>query len=115
MVDDGYLVNANTKDLFSKRIADVWGRGVLAFEYILPKQEVTKDKQAFKLELNQRITRYCQDNDLMRKQRSKPSPLFVVTDLFDLDDEVHFDVAYLNNQTTVEYVDDLHRLAKHND
>lgn len=87
--------------------ADVWGRGVMTFEYRVPLKSEHPDFKKIRLELNQRLNQYSKDHKL----DSRGPQTFVITDLWQMDEDILFDVAYLANQITVEYVDDLNRLT----
>ncbi|WP_390408396.1 hypothetical protein [Lacticaseibacillus jixiensis] len=85
--------------LKSLPVADVWGHGIMAFEYVLPAAPITKD--AFAAALKQQTPQV--------KAAALP-PTLVITDWWTRDDQVHVDIAYVVNAATREYVDDLRRV-----
>ncbi len=96
------------EELQSQTIADIWGRGVMAFEYHIPIDRVQLPIPEFRKSLGDELQRYANQNGLKAQGQNKQT--FVVTDVWQLDDRLHFDIAYLVNLTTAEYIDDLRRL-----
>lgn len=101
------------RQLFSQLVADVWGKGVLAFEYHFDYRSLQKAGQ----ELNQdavkeQLATYAKEQQLKPVDSTKP--VFVVTDWWTYEGVLHIDVAYLLNEATVEYVADLKKLSHHN-
>lgn len=93
------------KKVGSQLVADVWGKGVLAFEYHFPQEDVgplTRDQ------LNKALNDYAQEHQLATAEGSKAT--FVVTDWWQYEKVQHIDVAYLLNEATKEYVADLKRI-----
>lgn len=97
--------------LSSQLVADVWGKGVLAFEYHFDSKQA--NQQFNRDELNQALTSYADQHDLTAVRSGKP--VFVVTDWWQYEGILHIDVAYLLNESTVEYVSDLKRLDHHHE
>ncbi|WP_243674192.1 hypothetical protein [Lentilactobacillus kisonensis] len=110
MVTSGDLTSFGNDDLRSEQIAEIWGRGVMAFEYHLPINKVTSTIPEFKEALSKALVTYGNEHHMHVHVEKTDRPVFMVTDMWQLDDRLHFDVAYLVNLTTVEYVDDLKRL-----
>ncbi|WP_295746130.1 hypothetical protein [uncultured Limosilactobacillus sp.] len=105
------LVNRQLS-LRSETVADVWGRGVMAFEYVLEGQVLSdaRAKQLSAVELNSLLAEYA-------KRQQTPhidgaTETFRVTDWWEYEHRLHIDVAYLMNEATREYVDDLKKVAK---
>lgn len=93
----------------SETVADVWGRGVMAFEYILPVQDVVNDDLPLIKELlNRELTKYGYYSDVDRVAKAKTP--FLVTDAWLYEQTLHLDIAYLMNDATYEYVHDLKKL-----
>lgn len=89
----------------SQLVADVWGKGVLAFEYHFPQEELgnlTRER------LNYALNDYADRQNLTTATGSKTT--FVVTDWWQYEKVQHIDVAYLLNEATQEYVADLKRI-----
>ena len=98
--------------LSSQIVADVWGKGVLDFEYSI-------DLQADHLTLSQhpdfnrdsietRLNSYARENKVRTLPKAKRT--FVVSDWWTYEERLHIDVAYILNEATSEYVADLKRL-----
>lgn len=110
LIDINKIATLGNDDLKSELIADVWGRGVMAFEYHIPVSKVQTSIPNLKQLLSQTLADYGNTHHMHARIKENDSPVFVVTDMWQLDDRLHFDVAYLINLTTIEYVDDLSRL-----
>lgn len=92
------------KRLDSQLVADVWGKGVLAFEYHFPQEDLgnlTRER------LDQALNEYAKDHQLTI---ADGLTTFVVTDWWQYEHVQHVDVAYLLNESTQEYVADLKRI-----
>ncbi|WP_137598162.1 hypothetical protein [Paucilactobacillus kaifaensis] len=93
----------------SQTVADVWGRGVMAFEYILPKKNIsTNELELVTKLLNEQLEVYSQTNQVKRVKESNRA--FIVTDTWLFEGKLHLDIAYLMNEATYEYVRDLKRI-----
>ncbi|EHM00710.1 hypothetical protein HMPREF9103_00349 [Lentilactobacillus parafarraginis F0439] len=108
LVKDGKVSQLNEEELHSEMIAHIWGRGVMAFEYHIPVDRVRVSIPDLRDVLSAALSDYSQKNHIRAQEKGKSA--FVITDMWQLDDRLHFDVAYLVNLTTVEYLDDLKRL-----
>ena len=99
------------KDLLtasSKLVADVWGKGVLSFEYSLDLQQHDIADKLDRKSFSQAIDKVAKDQHIIGFQgASRP---FLVTDWWEFEHIFHVDVTYLMNEATVEYVHDLHKL-----
>ena len=102
-------------NLSSQIVADVWGKGVLAFEYTIDCQ-----KEHLDLSTNHDFTRQHIErnlNQVAKKEAVRTLPnatrTFVVSDWWTYEGQLHIDVAYLLNEATNEYVADLKRLDEH--
>lgn len=97
------------KELSSQIVADVWGKGVLAFEYHFDYRQLDIDLSKFTREkLTAELDNYGQVQEVKTaKNASKP---FLITDWWTYEGILHIDVAYLMNEATVEYIADLKRL-----
>lgn len=110
LVDQKVVLPFDESDFKSEDIAEVWGRGVMAFEYHLPKAKIESSIPDFRKALATTLEQYGDKHHMHAHTDQADRPAFMVTDVWQLDDRVHFDVAYLVNVTTIEYVDDLKRL-----
>ncbi len=100
------------RTLSSQLVADVWGKGVMAFEYHFNYRQLIDKGQAFtKAQLQKQLADYAQTQGL--KAVKTGQPVFKVTDWWVYEGILHIDVAYLLNESTVEYVNDLRRLSRH--
>ena len=97
------------KTLASQLVADVWGKGVLAFEYHFDSKDA--DKELDQEQFGKALAEYVDQQNLTAIRPGKP--VFVVTDWWKYEGILHIDVAYLLNESTVEYVSDLKRLDHH--
>ncbi|HAT54938.1 MAG TPA: hypothetical protein DCW31_06840 [Lactobacillus sp.] len=90
-------------------VADVWGRGVMAFEFTTDAGSLTAAQlPTLRRPLNNALGEYALEHHVKRLSTSHPT--FVVTDLWLFEKQLHIDVAYLMNESTIEYVQDLKRL-----
>ncbi|WP_262314520.1 hypothetical protein [Lacticaseibacillus parakribbianus] len=87
----------------STPVADVWGHGIAAFEYVMIAADSTPTRQALSQALAQAGT-------TAGLQAATRGPALVVTDFWLRDGLLHVDVAYLVNQATAEYVEDVLRV-----
>lgn len=93
----------------SQLVTDVWGKGVLAFEYTLKAKKVTElNAKDIELALNA----YAKEKHLDYLPSAPKT--FVVTDWWTYEQMLHVDVAYIYNEATREYVMDLHKLNQNN-
>ncbi|MBC8744984.1 hypothetical protein H5W18_10450 [Lactobacillus sp. Marseille-P7033] len=97
------------KSLDSQIVADVWGKGVLAFEYHFDykKDDISLDDFT-KQKLASLLDEYANQHHLHTAPKAKQA--FVITDWWTYEGILHIDIAYLVNEATVEYIDDLKRL-----
>ncbi|QEA30840.1 hypothetical protein [Secundilactobacillus malefermentans] len=104
----GLISNRQRKSVNSKGVADVWGRGVMAFEYTLkPISPDQKLASHIKEALNSSLQIYSKENKV---HAMEGTDAFSVTDMWLYKNELHVDVAYLMNESTVEYLRDLKKL-----
>lgn len=86
----------------SVMVADVWGKGVMAFEYVVDMPQLNVKEQEWLTKEN--LTTALD-------QVGAPTPL-VITDWWEYEHQLHVDVANLMNEATKEYVADLEKLDK---
>ncbi len=97
------------KSLDSQIVADVWGKGVLAFEYHFDYKKADISLDDFtKQKLAGLLDEYAKQHHLQTAPKAKQA--FVITDWWTYEGILHIDIAYLVNEATVEYIDDLKRL-----
>lgn len=98
-------------NLSSEIVADVWGKGVLAFEFHFDPQKLNVDISHLSPEkLDKALADYAKKNNI--KAVNKKQSAFKVTDWWTYTEILHIDVAYVINQSTLEYISDLKRLDK---
>ncbi|WKB73752.1 hypothetical protein QYH53_05715 [Ligilactobacillus animalis] len=96
----------------SALISDVWGKGVIAFEYQLEVKDLTNaDLNGLKKQLEQQLAVHAKAQGIRGYQQNRA---FVVSDIWLKDGILHIDVSYLVNKATVEYVNDMNTLEQNN-
>lgn len=99
------------QDLFtdsSKLVADVWGKGVLSFEYSVDLEKHDILKQLDRKSFNELLNQLAQSEGILGfKQATSP---FLITDWWKFEGIFHFDVTYVMNEATAEYIHDLKKL-----
>ncbi|WP_261810857.1 hypothetical protein [Levilactobacillus humaensis] len=108
LVNDQVLSEDEAQIQRAETVADVWGRGVMAFEYSLPAAMDT-ERRLPELErtLNVALASYSADHQI---KSVGTGSAFIVSDIWEYEDHLHLDVAYLMNESTVEYLKDLKKL-----
>lgn len=111
------IVSAASQSLFgkdrfsdSKLVADIWGKGVMSFEYDLDLQQMPSEaqEQMEKATFQAAINRCAQKEGVLGFNGAKQP--FLITDWWVFEDVLHVDVTYIMNEATAEYVHDLHKL-----
>lgn len=98
-------------NLQSQTVADVWDRGVMAFEYVIEQSTLAEaDGQLTVQSMTQALADYATAHQVARVKGAKET--FRVTDWWTYEQRLHIDIAYLMNEATREYVDDLKKVAK---
>jgi hypothetical protein len=93
----------------SQTVADVWGKGVMAFEYVLHSDLVEKiDLKQVHQVLNQGLAQYENDHQISRVPKAQEA--FLVTDAWVYEQQLHIDVAYIINDATYQYIYDLKKI-----
>ncbi|WP_203641876.1 hypothetical protein [Levilactobacillus andaensis] len=92
----------------TETVADVWGRGVMAFEYTMP-SGIDTERRLPELEaaFNDALASFSADHQV---KSVVAGPAFVVSDIWVYEGHLHVDVANLMNESTVEYLKDLKKL-----
>jgi len=95
--------------IHSVPVANVWGRGVMAFEYVLAAPGMTAiDLPEVRRLFNNQLQRYADQQQIVAFQAAGPA--LRVTDAWLRNGQLHLDIAYLMNEATLEYLEDLRRL-----
>ncbi|WP_304249332.1 hypothetical protein [Limosilactobacillus gastricus] len=94
----------------SSIVAEVWGNGVQAFEYQIYFDLC--DEQELRWLSHQNLSQAIEKNASQEQIAgfNAQSAPFVVTDWWVYQQKLHFDVAYVSNEATREYVEDLSKL-----
>ncbi len=94
----------------SSIVAEVWGNGVQAFEYQIHFDLC--DEQELRWLSHQNLSQAIEE--IARQKQiagfNAQSAPFVVTDWWVYQQKLHFEVAYVSNEATREYVEDLSKL-----
>ncbi|PWT33449.1 hypothetical protein DKZ29_00265 [Limosilactobacillus reuteri] len=97
------------KNLNSQIVADVWGKGVLTFEYHFDYKKENINLDDFtRQKLAAKLDEYAKQHQL--KMAPNASQPFIITDWWKYEGILHIDIAYLINEATVEYIEDLEKL-----
>lgn len=109
LVDDQFIEGPAT--IRSKSAAsDGWGRGVMAFEFVIEIPAFDDDQlQIFRQQLNRMLADYSADHDIV-SENQQGGTAFLVTDVWQHGPRVHLNIAYLVNEATIEYLNDLHKI-----
>ena len=85
----------------SQIIADVWGKGVLVFEYIIDLNHLTPQQK-------EGLTK-----EAVVKQLIDSAVEYQITDWWIYEQNLHIEVARLSNEATKEYVKDIKKVDRH--
>jgi hypothetical protein len=97
-------------EIASEYIADVWGKGILAFEYSIDAQKITTTQlPLIKEELTQLLNEYAKNKKL---PVLKDQPVFCISDIWLFADVLHIDIAHVANQQTLGYLQDIKKLEE---
>lgn len=92
-------------------VDDIWGKGVLVFEYEISNCHLqTAELPEIKSQLQKALLHYSEHHQLVAY--SEQYPLFVVSDAWVLNENLHLDISYVINQPTVGYLHDIEKLEK---
>ena len=100
-------LNIHDCDQQSTLVSDIWGKGVLSFEYNIGTVDsvpVTRD------ELERQLNQLAIEKNVDFFQRAPQA--FKITDWWQGKKKFHMDVTYLMNEASYEYVQDLHKLGE---
>ncbi|MTV82877.1 hypothetical protein [Secundilactobacillus folii] len=107
---DEHFIDSSATILDANVIQDGWGRGVMAFEYLILIDHISNDQlPILRQRLNHILAEFCADHQVESAVASGESA-FLVTDAWRHTKRIHLGVAYLANEATIEYIQDLHRL-----
>lgn len=112
LVESQILTGPEMKFKQSETVADVWGKGVMAFEYQF---DISKNSNGILLNqirqlLNGKLKEYGDKQEI--KCYKDANQAFLVTDAWIYSDKLHLDVAYIINEATYQYIYDLKKLGQ---
>ncbi len=94
----------------AEMISDVWGKGVMAFEYSLDAPGVkTNELDAIKGKLSEALNEYAKREKF---EGLNGLPCFVVSDIWIFAGVLHIDISHVVNQATVDYLHDVTKSAE---
>lgn len=92
-------------------VSDVWGKDVMVFEYsveLTQNQKFSSEKlNALKELLEKKLFNYAKQKKI---QNMANKPPFIVSDIWQLENILHIDVAYIMNEATCKYLNDIEKL-----
>ena len=92
-------------------VSDVWGKDVMVFEYsveLIQNQKFSSEKlNALKELLEKKLFDYAEQKKI---QNMANKPPFIVSDIWQLENILHIDVAYIMNEATYKYLNDIEKL-----
>lgn len=92
-------------------VSDVWGKDVMVFEYsveLTQNQKFSSEKlNALKELLEKKLFDYAKQKKI---QNTANKPPFIVSDIWQLENILHIDVAYIMNEATYKYLNDIEKL-----
>lgn len=92
-------------------VSDVWGKDVMVFEYsveLIQNQKFSSEKlNALKELLEKKLFNYAKQKKI---QNMANKPPFIVSDIWQLENILHIDVAYIMNEATYKYLNDIEKL-----
>ncbi|KRL58478.1 hypothetical protein [Latilactobacillus fuchuensis] len=87
---------------------EVWGGNVMVFEYQVPIVTPVDQLEAISTELEETLNAVAYERRIASV--SPRYPALMITDAWLLDQQYHFDVAFIVNRETIEYVKDMARV-----
>ncbi len=92
-------------------VSDVWGKDVMVFEYsveLIQNKKFSSEKlNALKELLEKKLFDYAKQKKI---QNMANKPPFIVSDIWQLENILHIDVAYIMNEATYKYLNDIEKL-----
>lgn len=92
-------------------VSDVWGKDVMVFEYsveLTQNQKFSSEKlNVLKELLEKKLFNYAKQKKI---QNMANKPPFIVSDIWQLENILHIDVAYIMNEATYKYLNDIEKL-----
>lgn len=110
LVSNGILTKEEIDFGSSATVADVWGKGVMAFEYVLGSERLkATDLDEVSRQLNKQLKKFSEAQQTPHDKRAAEA--FLVTDAWLYERQLHLDVAYILNDATYQYIYDLRKLG----
>ena len=108
-IDLEWFNHKNVRDIAG--VSDVWGKDVMVFEYsveLTQNQKFSSEKlNALKELLEKKLFNYAKQKKI---QNMANKPPFIVSDIWQLENILHIDVAYIMNEATYKYLNDIEKL-----
>lgn len=100
------------QDLISEPVQDIWGKGIMVFEYKIAIQAPQKHPEAFfdkayMQHLESLLNTHAAENGIVAS--SPKYPPFILSDYWILKGYFHADIAFMTNKPTIEYVKDMRK------
>lgn len=102
----GLSKNKISFEISTSRLSDVWGSGIMAYEYEVKMQDKVADDK-FKEKLFVYLQEYAKQNHLIS---IGDFPVFVISDLWQEDEILKIDITYTANEKTINYLKDVSRV-----
>ncbi|KRM19063.1 hypothetical protein FC40_GL000852 [Ligilactobacillus hayakitensis DSM 18933 = JCM 14209] len=110
------FLDEKTKVMDEAVISDVWGQEIMVFEYkvcLNSKNEITLNNiSRFKKEVEKQLEEYVKQKELTNSSNKEP---FVISDIWQMNDNIHLDIAYIMNDATINYLEDINKVEKTRD
>lgn len=92
-------------------IGNIWGQKILVYEFSFPVEKELSLPRATEI-WNAALEKIAKTEKI--KPFDSRYPSFVVSDAWYREENFHLDIAYVADKQTVEYLDDMHLLSRHN-
>ncbi|KRM23857.1 hypothetical protein [Latilactobacillus graminis] len=91
--------------LISNLPTEVWGNNVMVFEYQVPIRQTSEALKTVAAAIEKQLNAVAYERRIASV--SPRYPALLVTDVWFLEERLHFDVAFIVNRETIEYVKDM--------
>lgn len=106
------LIGQNNFQHHSTLVSDIWGKGVLSFEYDIQgeKKHEAKFADLTRQQMEDQLNQLAVEQQIEHLAGTKKA--FRITDWWQGKKQFHMDVTYLMNEASCEYVHDLKKLSE---
>ncbi|ANY13990.1 hypothetical protein [Latilactobacillus curvatus] len=91
--------------LVSNLPTEIWGNNVMVFEYQVPIRQTSSALKDVAAAIEEQLNEVAYERRIASV--SPRYPALLVTDVWFLEEQLHFDVAFIVNRETIEYVKDM--------